>query len=70
MSQVNSKTVSKAKASEYQITLLHLMLPLLVDILPTDMILHLSLLVTAIHILHQDEFNDTDIKLAEEMMNE
>ncbi len=52
------------KASEYRAWLLYYCLPVLSNLLPSDYIYHLSLLVSAMHILLGDIISIADVKIA------
>ncbi len=57
------------KASEYRAWLLYYCLPVLSNLLPSDYIYHLSLLVSAMHILLGDIISIADVKIAQEQLN-
>lgn len=56
------------KASEFRAWLLYYSIPVLTDILPADYIYHLSLLVSALHILLDDAILLTDIDKAHALL--
>ncbi len=55
------------KASELRAWLLYYCIPILFDLLPTDYILHLSLLVKAMHIFLGSEISSNDLSVAQRM---
>lgn len=57
------------KASEFRAWLLYYCLPVLYDLLPSDYIYHLSLLVSAIHILLSDTVQINDVEIAQKQLN-
>ena len=57
------------KASEYRAWLLYYCLPVLSNLLLPDYIYHLSLLVSAMHILLGDTIPMSDVKIAQEQLN-
>ena len=57
------------KASEFRAWLLYYCLPVLSDLLPPDYIYHLSLLVSAMHILLGDVIPSDDVNIAHEQLN-
>ena len=61
---MHRKTFQKCKAGELQLYLLHLILPILKDILPHEYFCHMGLFVTAMHLLNQGTTTTTDINLA------
>lgn len=56
------------KASEFRAWLLYYCLPVLTDILPSDYIFHLSLLVSAMHLLLGDCLQEEDISRASRLL--
>ena len=67
---LTEKVVKRAKAGDLQLLLLHVLLPTLKGLIPTDSFCHLGLLVTSLQILNQDVACDKDVKLAENMLIE
>ena len=57
------------KASEFRALLLYYSLPVLSDLLPPDYIYHLSLLVSAMHLLLNDTILPADIDLAHSLLD-
>ena len=57
------------KASEFRAWLLYYSLPVLSDLLPAEYIHHLSLLVSAMHILLSDTISPSDIDLAHNLLD-
>ena len=57
------------KASEFRAWLLYYALPVLSDLLPADYIYHLSLFVSAMHILLSDMISLEDIELAHNLLS-
>ena len=49
------------KATEQQLLILHVLLPLLKNVLDEELFVHIALLVTAIQILNQDSCIESDI---------
>lgn len=61
-------TMKQWKASEFRAWLLYYCIPVLSDILPADYIYHLSLLVSAMHILLGDAIPSADIDTAHDLL--
>jgi len=61
---LSASNARKAKATDHQLWLLHLLLPLLSEYLEPIIFYHLSMFVTAIQILNQDIITDTDCETA------
>ena len=59
----------QCKASEYRAWLFYYCLPVLSNLLPPDYIYHLSLLVSAMHILLGDTIPMSDVKIAQQQLN-
>lgn len=57
------------KASEFRAFLLYYALPVLMDILPPDYVYHLSLLISAMHLLLSDCIDVTEVEKAQELLN-
>lgn len=57
------------KASEFRAWLLYYSLPVLSDLLPVDYVYHLSLLVSAMHLLLNDTILPADIDLAHNLLD-
>ncbi len=62
-------TVKLWKASEFRAWLLYYSLPVLSDVLPSDYIYHLSLLVSSLHILLSDTILTSDVELAHKQLS-
>ena len=62
------KMMKQWKASEYRAWLLYYSLPVLSNLLPSDYIYHLALLVSAMHILLGDAIQSSDIDIAHELL--
>ncbi|XP_066935956.1 uncharacterized protein [Clytia hemisphaerica] len=68
VTEVSLESIRKAKASEQQLLILHILFPLLKGVLDEELFVHLGLLVTANHILNQDSASDQDVKNADTML--
>ena len=62
-------TYSYWKASEFRAWLLYYSIPILSDLLPSDYVYHLSLLVAAMHLLLSDCILVSEIQTADELLN-
>ena len=69
VSELSEKSVRRAKAGELQLLLLHLLLPILKSVVPNNVYCHFGLLVTAMQLLNKDVATDSDIDLADQMLN-
>jgi hypothetical protein len=56
------------KASEHRAWLFYYRLPVLSDLLPPDYIYHLSLLISALHILLGDSITTDDVNKADQQL--
>ena len=70
VTDVTQERLVRMKASEMQLFLLHVLLPLLKPILEVDVFVHHSLFVTAMQVLNQDICNDKDITNAQIMLDQ
>ena len=65
---INDSNIKKTKAGELQVLLLHVLLPVLRNVMPVDLFCHFGLFVTSMQILNQDYIDDNDIDLAYNMI--
>ena len=69
VTDVTSERLKKAKATEMQLYLLHVLLPLLKPILDEELFVHHALFVTALQILNQDVCSQLDINNAQSLLD-
>ena len=68
--EISLRSLKRAKATEQQILLFHVLLPILKDYLDIDLFAHLGLFVTAIQTLNQDICSVDEITEAHDMLDE
>ena len=66
---LDQKIIKQAKADDFEILLLHILLPVLKDVLPIRPYCHIALLITAMQILNQEIVSEEDIFLTELLLD-